>query len=30
LTNANELENYSKTEEDKFEVFIKGLADAGI
>lgn len=30
LTNADELENYSKTEEDKFEQFIKGLADAGI
>ena len=30
MTNASELENYSRTEEDKFEVFIKGLADAGI
>ncbi len=30
MTNATELENYWKTEEDKFEVFIKGLADAGI
>ena len=30
LTNADELENYSKSEEDKFEAFIKGLADAGI
>jgi T-complex protein 1 subunit theta len=28
--NADELENYSKSEEDKFEQFIKGLADAGI
>lgn len=27
---ADELETYSKTEEDKFEQFIKGLADAGI
>jgi T-complex protein 1 subunit theta len=27
---AEELESYSKTEEDRFEVFIKGLADAGI
>ena len=24
------MENYSKSEEDKFESFIKGLADAGI
>ena len=30
LTNADELENYSKSEEDKFELFIKGLADSGI
>lgn len=30
LTNADELENYSKSEEDKFEAFIKGLADHGI
>ena len=30
LTNADELENYSKSEEDKFEMFIKGLADSGI
>merc|ERR1711988_182506 len=30
LTNADELENYSKSEEDKFEGFIKGLADHGI
>jgi hypothetical protein len=30
LTNADELEKYSKSEEDKFEAFIKGLADAGI
>lgn len=30
LTNADELENYSKSEEDKFEGFIKGLADSGI
>lgn len=30
LTSADELENYSKTEEDKFELFIKGLADSGI
>lgn len=30
LTNADELENYSKSEEDKFEMFIKGLADNGI
>lgn len=27
---ADELEGYSKSEEDKFEQFIKGLADAGI
>ena len=30
LTNAAELESYSKSEEDKFETMIKGLADAGI
>ena len=24
------MENYSKSEEDKFESFIKGLADAGV
>lgn len=30
LTNAQELEGYSKSEEDQFEGFIKGLADAGI
>ena len=30
LNEPSELENYSRTEEDKFEVFIKGLADAGI
>jgi len=30
LTSADELQNYSKSEEDKFEGFIKGLADAGV
>jgi len=30
FNNAAELEGYSKSEEDKFEGFIKGLADAGI
>lgn len=30
LTSADELENYSKSEEDKFELFIKDLADHGI
>lgn len=30
LTSAEELENYSKSEEDKFEKFIKELADHGI
>jgi T-complex protein 1 subunit theta len=30
LTSGEELENYSKSEEDQFEGFIKGLADAGI
>ena len=30
LTSADELENYSKSEEDKFEAFIKDLADHGI
>lgn len=30
LTSASELEGYSKSEEDQFELFIKGLADAGI
>jgi len=30
LTSASELETYSKSEEDQFEGFIKGLADAGI
>ena len=30
LTNADQLENYSKTEEQQFEGFIKGLAEAGI
>lgn len=30
ITSAEQLEGYSKSEEDKFEAFIKGLADAGI
>jgi T-complex protein 1 subunit theta len=30
FTSAEELEGYSKSEEDRFEGFIKGLADAGI
>jgi len=30
LTSADQLESYSKSEEDQFELFIKGLADAGI
>jgi len=30
LNNAEELLNYTKSEEDQFELFIKGLADAGI
>merc|ERR1712127_1175292 len=30
LTSANELENYSKSEEKQFEDFIKGLAEAGV
>ena len=30
LKNANDLLNYTKTEEDMFEQFIKGLAEAGI
>ena len=30
FTSAEQLEGYSKSEEDKFEGFIKGLADAGI
>jgi T-complex protein 1 subunit theta len=30
LNNADELLNYTKSEEDQFELFIKGLADAGI
>lgn len=30
LTNADELLNYTKGEEDKFENFVKGLADAGV
>jgi len=30
LTSGKELEEYSKSEEDQFEAFIKGLADAGI
>lgn len=30
LTSADSLESYSKSEEDTFEKFIKGLADAGI
>jgi T-complex protein 1 subunit theta len=30
LTSAEELEGYSKSEEDQFELFIKGLADVGI
>jgi len=30
LTSAEELEGYSKSEEDQFELFIKGLADAGV
>lgn len=30
LTTAAELEGYSRSEEDQFELFIKGLADAGV
>lgn len=30
MTSGKELEDYSKSEEDQFEGFIKGLADAGI
>jgi T-complex protein 1 subunit theta len=30
LTTADQLENYSKSEEDQFELFIKGLAEAGV
>jgi len=30
LTSGKELEDYSQSEEDTFEKFIKGLADAGI
>ena len=30
LTSADELENYSKSEEKQFEDFIKGLAEAGV
>ena len=30
LTTADQLENYSKSEEDQFESFIKGIAEAGI
>ena len=30
LTNAEELQNYTKSEEDQFEGFIKGLAEAGV
>ena len=30
LTTADELENYTKSEEDRFEAIIKGLAEAGI
>jgi len=30
FTNADELENYSKSEEAQFEKFIQGLAEAGI
>jgi T-complex protein 1 subunit theta len=30
LTNATELENYSKSEEAMFEKFIKGLAEANV
>jgi len=30
LTNASELENYTKSEENQFENFIKGLAEAGV
>ena len=30
LTSADQLQNYSKSEEDQFESFIKGIAEAGI
>ena len=30
LTNADELQNYTKSEENQFENFIKGLAEAGV
>lgn len=30
FTNADELENYTKSEEDRFEKIIKGFAEAGI
>lgn len=30
LTTADQLENYSKSEEDQFETFIKGVAEAGV
>lgn len=30
LTTADQLENYSKSEEEQFEKFIKGLAEAGV
>lgn len=30
MKTADELLNYTKGEEDKFEEFVKGLADAGI
>lgn len=30
MSSADELKNYTQSEEDTFELFIKGLADAGI
>ena len=30
LTTAEELQNYTKSEEAQFEGFIKGLAEAGV